>query len=883
MIRSLTKTLALAIISLANVAQSQDLMGFDRGSFGSVVLSRTQAAGTDVQLEMSIGSYENEPISNYMGTIFADIGRSVGRLDVLTDKGLFPCTAFIVSKRHILTNYHCSLGLLDNEQIGATSIEATQFVAGYTQTGVDEGTKKYTVVPKPVEFSAELDYAVLEVIGNPSQEYGQLKLASLIPNDRAPFWIIGHPQGKGQHISREKCRASTPAVSRNKLLHTCDTLPGNSGSPVIDAGLQIVVGLHYAGISNDSVNAAILMSKILDNSRVLAAYKAPSALSTTDVEPFQTAEITPCDALYTAASEAKACFAYEAYFKSCRDHSLAPIADGYINEFCQVEETIQVDEAPKAAVVKKTCQNKFIGLGDYGIVTINAVATPSVCTDTTLCMNATKPGSPKVWHSRSKRLGYVKEAKKRGLTCGVEEKVTRSDGKCQGEYNVITWTDCTGTRTLSTGVTYMGSFKDGKYHGDGKFEFSSTSEWAGDSFVGQFKNGDYHGEGTYSHANGKKYTGQWNLGLYHGEGVYTDKDGQLYVGQFSNGSFNGQGTFTFESGDKYVGQFKDGQRHGQGSYINLDGYKHVGQFKNGDRHGSGSETYADGTTFVGEYKNDKRSGIFTVLYSSGAKYVGNYDDNKMHGQGVYTDADGTVKKGLWKKGKFQDSTQLSGKLLIKALQIELNRIGCEAGPADGIIGQKSRLALFKFTKTTDYKYDVGLFSSTSFLTELRKVSAFKCPDVTLVKLGSFYKFEYKCVGKKYDDISGFVRFERKNSRVYDLIGSNIFGDTLKNPSLQSLSINFENFLTMKPKSGGEIMWTGKYSETEKKIFLNATSKNIHNTCKIIGSLAAPKKKDTLKDQYEAARPKSLAEKVVCWTAWGIMLSATGTGATCIPW
>ena len=294
---------ALAVLSVASTAQSQDLMGFDRASFGSVVLSRTQAVGTGIQLELSVGSYENEPISNYKGTIFADIGKSVGRLDVLTDKGVFPCTAFIVSKQHILTNYHCSLGLLDDERIGATRIDASQFVAGYTQTGVDEGTKKYTVIPTPVEFSAELDYAVLEVIGNPSQEYGELKLASLVPADRAPFWVIGHPQGKGQHISREKCRASTPAVSRNTLLHTCDTLPGNSGSPVIDAGLQVVVALHHAGIANDSVNAAILMSKILENSIVLAAYRAPDAVP--KVKPKVTA-INACDALYSAAAEAKA-------------------------------------------------------------------------------------------------------------------------------------------------------------------------------------------------------------------------------------------------------------------------------------------------------------------------------------------------------------------------------------------------------------------------------------------------------------------------------------------------------------------------------------------------------------------------------------------------
>ncbi len=136
------------------MANSQDLMGIDRANYGSVVLSQIQRAGSDLQLELSIGNYENEPIINYSpGSVFAQIGRSVGRLDVLTDKGVFPCTAFIVSEKHILTNYHCSKGLLENEKIGASRIDATQFVAGYTQTGIDEGTKKYTVIPTPIETS----------------------------------------------------------------------------------------------------------------------------------------------------------------------------------------------------------------------------------------------------------------------------------------------------------------------------------------------------------------------------------------------------------------------------------------------------------------------------------------------------------------------------------------------------------------------------------------------------------------------------------------------------------------------------------------------------------------------------------------------------------
>jgi V8-like Glu-specific endopeptidase len=397
-IRSLVIYVTSAVISVASLAHSQDLMGFDRSSYGSVVLSQTQSVGTDIQLELSIGNYENEPIINYSsGSVFAQIGRSVGRLDVLTDKGIFPCTAFIVSEKYILTNYHCSKGLLDNEKIGASRIDATQFVAGYTQTGIEEGTKKYTVIPTPIEASKTLDYAVLEVIGNPSQEYGQLKLASTSPAGGDPFWIIGHPMGEGQRISREKCKANTPALSSGKLLHTCDTLPGNSGSPVIDAGLQQVVALHHAGSKADSINFAILMSEILANSKVLAAYKAP--LSVQQVAP-KTAEITACDALYSEAKEAKACFAYEAYFKSCRNHSLAPIAEGYINEFCQVQEVTAVEAQKVDSGPNCTTKN------------------PNICSADNLCNKATKTvGGKKTWINFSIFEAW---AKQRGLDCGID-------------------------------------------------------------------------------------------------------------------------------------------------------------------------------------------------------------------------------------------------------------------------------------------------------------------------------------------------------------------------------------------------------------------------------------------------------------------------------
>ena len=435
---------------MAGTAQSQEVLYLDRSSFGKAVLSQTESTVGDIQLELSIGDYKNEPIINYSDrSDLVQFGRSVGRLDVLYDKGISSCTAFIVSKQYILTNYHCSLGILENARIDATRIDAITFVAGYTQTGIEEGTRKYTVIPTPIEASKELDYAVLEVVGDPSQEYGELKLASLAPQSGDPFWIIGHPMGEGQRVSREKCRASSPAVSAGKLLHTCDTLPGNSGSPVIDVSLRQVVALHHAGSQKDSVNFAILMSEILENSTVLAAYKAPDAVP--KAEP-KTAANSACDALYSATADTKACYAYDVYLKSCSAHSLAPLARGYVEEFCQPQETAKVektcDDDQKLCSTDQLCGQSltFIsGKADWrtdnaSYVTeakrrglscgvMEVLATPKktcsenvkYCDGGQLCtQSVTSQNGRKVWDTKSLYGKYVTEAKRRGLSCGVD-------------------------------------------------------------------------------------------------------------------------------------------------------------------------------------------------------------------------------------------------------------------------------------------------------------------------------------------------------------------------------------------------------------------------------------------------------------------------------
>ena len=267
----LTSILTALFMTTAPAAMAQDLVGFDPASFGSIILNQKQTAAGDIIPEMAVGSYNNEFISAYSPkSVFAKMGRSVGRLDVLTDKGNFPCTAFLVEDDLLMTNHHCVPGILDDARIGANAIAAVQFVTGYTHEGITAGTEKFMVNPIPVESNKDLDYSVLRILGaKPGKEHGTLRLASLQPQDNDPYWIIGHPMGEAQRISREKCRANSPALSEKQLLHTCDTLPGNSGSPVIDASSQMVIALHHAGSRANSINYAVPMSLILKASKVL--------------------------------------------------------------------------------------------------------------------------------------------------------------------------------------------------------------------------------------------------------------------------------------------------------------------------------------------------------------------------------------------------------------------------------------------------------------------------------------------------------------------------------------------------------------------------------------------------------------------------------------
>ncbi|MBO9466038.1 trypsin-like peptidase domain-containing protein [Tropicibacter sp. R15_0] len=280
--------LTTAITLFPAISAGQELMLFDASTFGDVVLRQNQSAMVGVELEAQIGSYNNEFIANY-GTqsVFARAGRSVGRLDILTDKGHAPCTAFLLNDNRLMTNHHCVPGILENDRLGASSIISVQFKAGYVRDGIEEGVKTFHVNPQPLESSKDLDYSVLKLIGDANSEFGALELSAAEPISLAPLWIIGHPMGEAQRISREKCQADDPALASGRVRHTCDTLPGNSGSPVLDADSKLVVALHHAGSRAGAVNFAVPMRDILAQSAILTPAAQPAPLE----EPDNSAEL----------------------------------------------------------------------------------------------------------------------------------------------------------------------------------------------------------------------------------------------------------------------------------------------------------------------------------------------------------------------------------------------------------------------------------------------------------------------------------------------------------------------------------------------------------------------------------------------------------------
>ena len=231
----------------------------------------------------------------------------------------------------------------------------------------------------------------------------------------------------------------------------------------------------------------------------------------------------------------------------------------------------------------------------------------------------------------------------------------------------------------ANGGRYEGEYRDGYWHGRGRYSWKGTGEYTGREgrhegqwrdgkahghgvkvwpdggrYEGQWRDGKQHGRGTYTWPNGNRYEGEYRDGKAHGRGTYTWADGGRHEGEFRNGDFHGYGTRTWPDGSRYQGQWRDGKRTGYGTYTWASGHRYEGEHRDGKAHGRGTETWSNGNRYDGEFRDGKRTGYGTYTWADGDRYEGEYRDGKAHGYGTYTQANGDRYEGQWRDGCFED-------------------------------------------------------------------------------------------------------------------------------------------------------------------------------------------------------------------------------------
>ncbi|MBL4761023.1 MAG: trypsin-like peptidase domain-containing protein [Mariprofundaceae bacterium] len=217
-----------------------------------------------------------EPILDYhASSIFAQVGAPVGRLHIQTSAGNFYCTGFLISENHLITNRHCLAKIrYDKKQKKniPQMIKKVTLELGYIDPANKTASTRYKVKLPALETNEALDYAILEVENDPASEFGYLSISTNVIKEKSPLWIIGHPRGKAQQISRIHCKSILPARSiPNRIQHTCPAMSGSSGSPVFDASTGQVIAVHHASIKGvkPKIGLAVPFSEIIKQSMLL--------------------------------------------------------------------------------------------------------------------------------------------------------------------------------------------------------------------------------------------------------------------------------------------------------------------------------------------------------------------------------------------------------------------------------------------------------------------------------------------------------------------------------------------------------------------------------------------------------------------------------------
>jgi len=234
-----------------------------------------------------------------------------------------------------------------------------------------------------------------------------------------------------------------------------------------------------------------------------------------------------------------------------------------------------------------------------------------------------------------------------------------------------------GAGVLKFGATsYIGTFVNDLYDGKGILHLPASYSDnplidMSNKYEGMFKAGKYEGEGVLTEKGKTVYYGQFKNGFFHGKGRFQfPEDNLFYEGDFIDGLFEGTGIMYYRKGAEkktiFDGNFKNGKKQGKGKqYIESLALKNmhlVGEWTEGELKGPGTLFNEDGAVYyTGLFKSDYfpagcigncQNGTGQLFYFNTHTYfIGEWKDGKWHGMGKEYNLNGSLKfEGQFREG-----------------------------------------------------------------------------------------------------------------------------------------------------------------------------------------------------------------------------------------